>query len=121
MTESNHALIRARLQEFRDDGVPPYLERLFDIRFFKDMVTTLVGVRKSLNEWTDSFEASRSPHISTPSRFWNSVAGTAQTPTRSNGYRRREPLSGGSSSSTFVGGASLVCTSCPRTGTAHPF
>jgi len=35
------------LQEFRDDGLPPYLERSFATRFFKDTVTTLVGVRKS--------------------------------------------------------------------------
>lgn len=45
--ESHHALLRARLQEFREEGIPKYSTRIFNTAFYKDMVTTLVGVRKA--------------------------------------------------------------------------
>ncbi len=45
--ESHHALLRARLQEFREDGIPEYSTRVFNSTFYKDMVITLVGVRKA--------------------------------------------------------------------------
>jgi predicted AAA+ superfamily ATPase len=47
MSESFHTLLRSRLQEFREDGIPPYHERILDGNFYEDMVTTLVGVRKA--------------------------------------------------------------------------
>jgi predicted AAA+ superfamily ATPase len=50
--ESHHALLRIRLQEFREDGIPKYLTRLYHSSFYKDMVTTLVGVRKSGKTYT---------------------------------------------------------------------
>ena len=45
--ESHHALLCARLQEFREDGIPAYSDRIFNSTFYKDMVMTLVGVRKA--------------------------------------------------------------------------
>ncbi|MHC4886826.1 MAG: ATP-binding protein [Planctomycetota bacterium] len=40
-------LIKKRLLDFREDGLPPYRHRNLSVAFIKDMVTTLVGVRKS--------------------------------------------------------------------------
>lgn len=45
--ENHHALLCSRLQEFREDGIPDYSNRIFNSTFYKDMVTTLVGVRKA--------------------------------------------------------------------------
>ena len=45
--ESHHALLCSRLQEFREDGIPDYSNRIFNSTFYKDMVTTFVGVRKA--------------------------------------------------------------------------
>lgn len=47
MSDNYHELLRSRLQEFREDGLPAYADRIFDITFHKDMATTLIGVRKA--------------------------------------------------------------------------
>lgn len=40
-------LIKKRILDFREDGLPDYRERELTVSFVKDMVTTLVGARKS--------------------------------------------------------------------------
>lgn len=47
MSESYHELLRSRLQEFREEGLPAYSGRVLNIPFHKDMATTLVGARKA--------------------------------------------------------------------------
>lgn len=47
MSDNYRELLRSRLQEFREDGLPAYADRVFDITFHKDMATTLIGVRKA--------------------------------------------------------------------------
>ncbi|MHC4874599.1 MAG: AAA family ATPase, partial [Planctomycetota bacterium] len=40
-------LIKKRILDFREDGLPEYRHRDLNVPFIKDMVTTIVGVRKS--------------------------------------------------------------------------
>ena len=40
-------LIKKRILDFREEGVPEFRKRDFKVTFVKDMVTTLVGVRKA--------------------------------------------------------------------------
>jgi len=39
-------LIKRRILDFRNDGIPDYRDRGHDVEFVKDMVSTIVGVRK---------------------------------------------------------------------------
>jgi len=39
-------LIKRRILDFRNDGVPSYRKRIHEVEFVKDMASTIVGVRK---------------------------------------------------------------------------
>ena len=43
----NEKIIKSRISNFHQDGLPPFIKRDINIFHIKDMITTIVGCRKS--------------------------------------------------------------------------